>query len=209
MNGIDSDLLATDPGYGIEWGLPAPQSSDSIALVLTGGGARAAYQVGVLRAIASLLKTGAPSPFPIICGTSAGAINARCARMRRDDFRRTVHQLAAVWKQFHAHQVYRADALGVLRTGLRWLSAFFVGGRGRHNPASLLDNAPLADLLSVMLDLSGIARSIDKGYLQAVSVTASGYTSGESVSFVRARRRCRGGVAPDVWACAARSGSSI
>ena len=75
MSGLDSDLLGTDPGYGLEWDVPAAQSGDSLALVLTGGGARAAYQVGVLRAIASLLEPETPSPFPIICGTSAGAIN--------------------------------------------------------------------------------------------------------------------------------------
>ncbi len=183
MSGVDSDLLGTDPGYGIEWDLPAPRSGDAIALVLTGGGARAAYQVGVLRAIASLVEHGAPSPFPIICGTSAGAINAAALAAGAGDFRRTVRQLAGVWKQFHAHHVYRADSFGVMRTGMRWFSSFLVGGRGRHNPASLLDNAPLAKLLEAMLDLPGIQRSIDKGHLHALSITASGYTSGESVSF--------------------------
>jgi NTE family protein len=192
MSGVDSDLLATDPGYGIEWGVPAPQSGEALALVLTGGGARAAYQVGVLRAIASLLEPGTPSPFPIICGTSAGAINAAAVASGANDFRLTVHQLAAVWKQFHAHQVYRADALGVMRTGARWLSAFLVGGRGRKHRASLLDNAPLARLLAAMLDLAGIQRSIDKGHLHAVSVTASGYTSGESVSFCQGVRELCG-----------------
>src|SRR4051794_20285996 len=183
MSGLDSDLLATDPGYGLEWGVPAAQSGDSLALVLTGGGARAAYQVGVLRAIAALLEPETPSPFPIICGTSAGAINAAPVASGAGDFRRTVRQLGAVWKHFHAHQGYRADALGVLHTGGRWLTAFLVGGRGRNNPASLLDNAPLGGWLAAMLALPGIQRSIDKGHLHALSITASGYTSGESVSF--------------------------
>jgi len=183
MSAIDPDLLGTDPGYGIEWSVPAPRSGESVALVLTGGGARAAYQVGVLRAIASLLEPGSPSPFPVICGTSAGAINAAALASGAHDFRRTVHQLAAVWKQFHAHQVYRADVLGVMRTGARWLGALFVGGRGRHNPTSLLDNTPLASLLAATIDLRGIQHAVDKGHLRAVSVTASGYTSGESVSF--------------------------
>jgi len=200
MSGIDPDLLGTDPGYGIEWDVTAPKPGESTALVLTGGGARAAYQVGVLRAIGSLLELRSPSPFPIICGTSAGAINAAAVASGASDFRRTVNQLAAVWKQFHAHQVYRADALGVMRTGARWLGTFFVGGRGRKNPVSLLDNAPLARLLGAMLDLRGIQHSIDKGYLHALSVTASGYTSGESVSF------CQG--APEVcgWRRARRVG---
>ena len=192
MSGLDSDLLGTDPGYGLEWDVPAAQSGDSLALVLTGGGARAAYQVGVLRAIASRLEPETPSPFPIICGTSAGAINAAAVASGAGDFRRTVRQLAAVWKQFHAHQVYRADALGVLHTGVRWLSAFFMGGRGRNNPTALLDNAPLASLLAAMLDLPGIQRSIDKGHLRALSITASGYTSGESVSFCQVGRDLSG-----------------
>jgi NTE family protein len=192
MSGIDSDLLGTDPGYGIEWDVPLPQRGDALALVLTGGGARAAYQVGVLRAIAALLERGAPSPFPIICGTSAGAINAAATAAGAGDFRRTVHQLAAVWKQFRAHHVYRADASGVMRTGGRWLGALLVGGRGRHNPASLLDNAPLAELLHAILDLHGVQASIDKGYLHALSVTASGYSSGESVSFCQGMRDVSG-----------------
>ena len=86
MHSLDSDLLGTDPGYGLEWGVPATQSGDALGLVLTGGGARAAYQVGVLRAIAALLQRGAPSPFPIICGTSAGAINAAAVASGASDF---------------------------------------------------------------------------------------------------------------------------
>ncbi|MEO8628549.1 MAG: patatin-like phospholipase family protein, partial [Betaproteobacteria bacterium] len=118
------------------------------ALVLTGGGARAAYQVGVLRAVASLLVPGSPSPFPIICGTSAGAINAAVVASGAQDFRRTVHRLSRVWKAFRTHQVYRSDALAVARTGARWLGAMFLGGLGRNNPTSLLDNTPLEQLLT-------------------------------------------------------------
>jgi NTE family protein len=152
-------------------------------LVLTGGGARAAYQVGVLRGVARLLDPRAPSPFPIICGTSAGAINAAAVAAGADDFRRTVQQLAQVWKEFHTHQVYRSDSLSVMRTGARWLGALVLGGLGRNNPTSLLDNTPLGELLTRSLDFTGIQRSIDAGFLKALSITASGYTSGESVSF--------------------------
>ena len=98
-------------------------SAPRIGLVLTGGGARAAYQVGVLRAVASLLARGAPSPFPIICGTSAGAINAAGLAAGAGDFRQTVRQLSAVWKDFHTAQVYRSSALAVMRTGARWFGA--------------------------------------------------------------------------------------
>ncbi len=170
------------------------------ALILTGGGARAAYQVGVLRAVASLLAPGSPSPFPIICGTSAGAINAAVVASGAQDFRRTVHRLARVWKEFRTHQVYRSDGLAVARTGARWLGAMFLGGLGRNNPTSLLDNTPLEELLGTMLHFDGIQKSIDAGYLNALSITASGYTSGESVSF------CQGAPNLSGWRRARRVG---
>ena len=157
--------------------LPEPK----IGLVLTGGGARAAYQVGVLRAVARLLSPHAPSPFPIICGTSAGAINAAALAAGAEDFRGTVQRLSRVWKEFRTHHVYRSDVLGVMSTGARWLASLTIGGRG--TPTSLLDNTPLARLLIANLDFTGIQRGIDAGYLRALSITASGYTSGESVSF--------------------------
>jgi NTE family protein len=152
-------------------------------LVLTGGGARAAYQVGVLRALSHILPRGCPNPFPIVCGTSAGAINAAALAASATDFHRAVRRLLLVWKFFHAGMVYRSDAPAVLKTGLHWLAALLSGGLGRRNPRSLLDNAPLRDLLSKFLDLENIQRSIDSGALRAVGVTVSGYTSGHSVTF--------------------------
>ena len=171
-----------------------------IGLVLTGGGARAAYQVGVLRAVAGLLPPGSPSPFPIICGTSAGAINAAALACGANDFRRTVQELAQVWKEFRTHQVYRSDLLGVMRTGARWVSALLLGGLGRRNPTSLLDNAPLGQLLAARLYFPGIQRGIQGGHLQALSITASGYASGESVSF------CQGAPGLQGWRRARRVG---
>lgn len=152
-------------------------------LILTGGGARAAYQVGFLRAVSHMLPRGAPNPFQIICGTSAGAINAAALASSATDFHRAVRQLLLIWKYFHAGQIYRSDVLGVIGTGLRWLTAMMVGGLGRNNPTSLLDNSPLAQLLRERLDLSGIRRSIDADALYALSITVSGYASGQSVSF--------------------------
>jgi NTE family protein len=90
-------------------------------LVLSGGGARAAYQVGVLRAITALRREVAPSvrgnPFGVICGTSAGAINAAALACNADDFDGAIGALSQVWEQFRAEQVYRADSLGVIRSG--------------------------------------------------------------------------------------------
>jgi NTE family protein len=94
-----------------------------------------------------------------------------------------VRQLLLIWKYFHAGQVYRSDLLGVFGTGTRWFLAMLMGGLGKNNPSSLLDNSPLSQLLRERLDLAGIRRSIDSGSLYAVSITVSGYTSGQSVSF--------------------------
>ena len=160
--------------------LPSPAK---IGLILTGGGARAAYQVGFLRAVSHLLPRGTPNPFTIICGTSAGAINAAALASNATDFNRAVRQMLLIWKYFHADQVYRSDVLGVFGTGLRWLLAMMAGGLGKNNPSSLLDNTPLSQLLRERLDLGGIRRSIDMGALYALSITVSGYASGQSVSF--------------------------
>jgi NTE family protein len=163
-------------------------SSDSpqpakVGLVLTGGGARAAYQVGVLRAISEMLPADAPCPFPIICGTSAGAFNATVLAANAGNFRQGVRQLMTVWKNFHVHHVYRADPLGVLHNSGKWIAAALTGGLGRKTPISLLDNSPLAELLGARLDFGGVQRSIDQGHLYAFSITCSGYTSGQSVTF--------------------------
>ncbi len=154
-----------------------------IGLVLSGGGARAAYQVGVLRAISAMLPATAPVPFQIICGTSAGAINATVLAANARNFRLGVRQLMTVWKNFHVNHVYRSDPLGVIRNSSKWIAAALTGGLGKETPISLLDNAPLAKLVEQRLDYAGIQRSIDNGDLYAFSITCSGYTSGQSVTF--------------------------
>lgn len=161
-----------------------PLLQPEIGLVLTGGGARAAYQVGVL------LPPHAASPFSIICGASAGAINAAALAAGAEDFRGTVQRLSHVWKEFRTPHVYRSDVPGVMRTGARWLISMMIGGRGA--PTSLLDSTLLARLLVASLDFAGIQRSIDAGHLKALSITASGYTSGESVSFCQGVRGLAG-----------------
>jgi NTE family protein len=155
-----------------------------VGLVLTGGGARAAYQVGVLRAISELVPDNVRNPFPIICGTSAGAVNAAVLAANGSNFRRGVRMLMTVWKNFRAHHVYRADPVGVFRNTLHWLTAVLAGGGlGRQTAVSLLDNSPLAGLLRNRLDFSTIQSAIDAGDLTAVSITCSGYSSGQSVTF--------------------------
>ena len=156
-------------------------------LVLGGGGARAAYQVGVLHAIARLRREHASdserrrNPFGVICGTSAGAINAAALACAADSFDDAVAAIVRVWQDFHAEQVYRADSLGVIRTGANWLTLFSLGwviARWRRaRPRSLLDNTPLAGLLERMVLLDRLPRMLQRRHLQALAVTASSYTS--------------------------------
>ena len=153
------------------------------ALILTGGGARAAYQVGVLLAIVKLQRNRRRNPFPILSGTSAGAINAAGVACLADNFGKSVAILASIWRSMHASHIYRADPAGIGISGARWLSALTLGWLLRNPPRSLLDNSPLRDLLSRHLDFKGIQRSISNGALHAVSITTSGYESGESISF--------------------------
>ncbi|HRP22962.1 MAG TPA: patatin-like phospholipase family protein [Thauera sp.] len=153
------------------------------ALVLTGGGARAAYQVGVLSAIRELRGARAGNPFPILCGTSAGAINAAALASHVVDFNRAVKHIERIWRNLHVDQVYRVDAPALLGSGLHWGSALFGGWLLRQTPRSLLDNAPLRVLLERVLDFHAIDQSIKRGELYALSVTASGYSSGESLAF--------------------------
>ena len=158
-------------------------STVKTALILSGGGARAAYQVGVLRAIDELLSEPEHNPFPILCGTSAGAINAASLAVNSMNFHQAVRHLVHVWEHFHVDQVYRADFLGVVASGAHWLSALMVGWLVRTSPRSLLDNEPLAELLTKTMDFSKIDESIACGALYSLSITASGYGSGQSVSF--------------------------
>jgi NTE family protein len=157
------------------------------ALVLPGAGARGAYQVGVLKAVASLLPAGTPNPFAIIAGTSAGAINAAVLAGGAANFERAVSEMEQVWANFHADQVYRTDGWAMLKSSLRWLAAIVFGGLGVRNPHSLLDNSPLRELLERNVRFAGIARAIDQGHLDAIAVTASGYTTARSVTFFQGR----------------------
>jgi NTE family protein len=152
-------------------------------LILAGGGARAAYQVGVLKAIADVAPAQARNPFPIICGTSAGAINGAALAIDAARFHYAVKRLVRVWQNFHVHHVFRADALGIAKSGAHWLTALLAGGLGRFNPHALLDREPLEQLLRRHMPCHLIQNSIDSGALRAFSVTAAGYTTAQSVTF--------------------------
>ena len=161
------------------------------ALILTGGGARAAYQVGVLQALMMIRQDSGEvqrnNPFQIICGTSAGAINGLSLACRCDHFETAVRAMVEVWRDFRSEQVYEADSLGVIRSGAKWLTLFSLGWAmakwRRARPKSLLNNDPLRELLPHLFRLDRLPRLMKEGHLDAVAVSASSYTTGEHVTF--------------------------
>jgi len=170
-------------------------------LVLTGGGARAAYQVGVLKAISDLVYNHqCGNPFPIIAGTSAGAINGTVLAAYAMQPRLGVKSLEKVWANFSVEQVFRADFAGLSRNSLSWLLGILGLKANRYRHTSLLDNTPLKHLLGKVIRYDNIQKAIDAGRLRALCVTCSGYDSGQSVSFFQG--------APDVkpWRRYRRSG---
>ncbi|MGB2153926.1 MAG: patatin-like phospholipase family protein [Porticoccaceae bacterium] len=171
----------------------------SRGLVLTGGGARAAYQVGVLKGIASILPRAVYNPFPIICGTSAGAINALSIAGRAGPFRLRTKKLETIWQNLRASDVYRTDFMGVSANAFHVLASFLHSGYGIGRPISLLDNSPLRQLLDNYVKFDYLDTAITNGELEAIAVSAMSYASGQSVTFFqghqniepwkRARRR--------------------
>ncbi|MBR9727404.1 patatin-like phospholipase family protein [Shewanella intestini] len=157
--------------------------SDKIALVLGGGGARAAYQIGVLKALVQFYPRNHHIPFNILCGTSAGAINATSLATHASCFHLGVKKLDWVWRHFHTNKVYRASISGVLSH----LSSMAIKGlqldRVNTDAGSLFDNQPLRELLNELIDFARIDRNIATGALNAVSVDASCYNNSHSYSF--------------------------
>jgi NTE family protein len=180
---------------------PANRMKPRAGLVLTGGGARAAYQVGVVKAVRDILGSPKKNPFPILCGTSAGAINVASLAVQADDFSRGVASMLEVWENMHCRDIYHTDPWHILRSGARWLASMML--ISRRNPVSLLDNAPLAQMLARNIDFQKIQTHIDSGALYAVCVTASGYTSGQSVSFFQ------GGTGIEAWERNQRIGAAV
>ncbi|HEY8051393.1 MAG: patatin-like phospholipase family protein [Steroidobacterales bacterium] len=159
-----------------------PGYRPTVGLVLTGGGARSAYQVGVLLALAEMLPRSR-NPFQVIVGTSAGAVAASVLAAEAHHWRRAVAGLENVWANFRSHQVFHVDARHMLRAGAHWVLALVSGGLVLSPPKSMLDNSPLRELLNQHVDCDGIRRSIARGHLHAFALCATSYTTGQSVAF--------------------------
>lgn len=153
------------------------------ALLLPGGGARVAYQVGVLRALGEITADIAPNPFPILCGTSAGAINAAALASRGDDFARATAELEQLWRKLHVDLVYRSGFGAVAWNTLRLGFSLIDAGITEDRPVALLDNSPLRETLLKAIDFDAIGHHIAAGNLRAVCVTAMNYSMSMSTSF--------------------------
>ena len=153
-----------------------------LGLVLPGGGARGAYQVGVLKAISELIPADR-NPFPVVVGASVGAINAAMIGLSAGNFKAGIRTLAQLWSHLHTRDVYRTDLVSITASAMRWLFSLVSGGRLLDNPKSFLDYQPLAELLERELDLSRIGRSIRNDQLRAIGISASSYNRGIAVTF--------------------------
>ena len=167
----------------------AGNGAERLALVLPGGGARCAFQVGVLKAIAELLPRSAHNPFRILSGTSAGAINATVLASKARRLRFATAELERVWGGFSVDQVFLSDSWTMAKTSAHWFAAIVSGGLGNRNPRSLLNNAPLRALLKRNVPFDNIQRYLNRGYLDALAITAAAYSSARSVSFYQATAR--------------------
>ena len=175
----------------VDWGISdarhtngGPQGQPMTnALILSGGGARAAYQVGVLKGLAEILPDRYHTPFPIICGTSAGAINTLGLAGRPGNFAARVEQLEEVWRSLHAEKVYRTDNWGVFRNSVGLVSSLMQSKAGIRKPVALLDNEPLRELLEEYIQFREIDEAIAGRHLRAVAITAMSYSTGQSITF--------------------------
>lgn len=152
------------------------------AVVLQGGGARGAYQVGVLRTLAEI-SGRKRSPFGIVCGASVGAINAAPLAAASADIQHGTRHLEQLWRTLDCSKIYDTRMLTLLATGARWAWTLIFGQLRVGAPSAILDAAPLAKLLDQEFDRRHITRALQSGALHALCITAASYDEGKAVSF--------------------------
>jgi len=158
-------------------------NTKKIGLLLSGGGARGAYQVGVLKAIATLYPRNHSIPFPVLCGTSAGAMNSTALGCYASSFHLGVKKLEWIWRNMRTNDIYRSDLSHVSHHMFNNMTKWMRSDLYRNRPTSLLDNSPLRQLINRVVPFERLERNIARGHLHALSVTASSYQTGNSVSF--------------------------
>lgn len=158
------------------------QTRPVTGLILPGGGARNAYQAGVLKAIDEILPAASKNPFQVISGTSSGALNAAVLASNAINFSAGITRLCGIWANFHCGKVFHADSWTAIKSGLRWASSFATAGMG-SGPRSVLDNRPQREFIESHIRLARVQHAIDSGALRALAITTSGYSSGRSICF--------------------------
>lgn len=163
--------------------------NDRNALVLTGGGARGAFQAGAMKAMVQIAqRLGHDRPFDVISGVSAGGINAAYYAASCHDLTKGIQQLADFWCNLNTTNVFRSDVTSLSRIGVRWTMDLLLGGILKQTKnKSLLDTSPLHRLLRENLPFRNIQKNIKAGHLYALELTATNYSNSESVSFVHAQ----------------------
>jgi NTE family protein len=155
----------------------------NLGLVLTGGGARAAYQTGVVKALAELAGSG-PSPFKVLTGVSAGAINSAYLLSHADDFKSAADGLWRLWTTLETERIYRSDPAAIATLGSRWLRTLGLGGLfGQKKANYLLNTGPLRELLGQELKLERIPGFIRDGILRGAAFSCTNYLTGTAISF--------------------------
>ena len=158
-----------------------------LGLVMTGGGARGAYQAGVLKRIGEIKRVQTHgNPFPIIGGSSAGAINGSALAVGSDEFSAATRVVAQIWTTLKPSDIFRCDVLSQARNSLTWMVDLSFGALlGGGNAHSLLDATPLARFLNRHLDCGQIQNNIRRGHLYALAISATNYNSGKSYLFIQ------------------------
>src|SRR5271165_641278 len=160
---------------------------ETLGLVMTGGGARGAYQAGVLKRIGEIPRVKSlGNPFPIIGGTSAGAVNGAGLAMGCSDFSLATEVLASLWANLKPTDVFRCDVLSQARNSITWIMDLSFGAIiGGGNARSFLDATPLRHYLRTHLDCDRIQDNIKRGHLYALAISATNYNSGKSYLFIQ------------------------
>jgi len=164
------------------------QKLPKTGIILSGGGARAAYQVGVIKAIYQQIPKGSHNPFPIICGSSAGAINATILACYAGQYRIGLRRMESVWSNFHVDKVFSSNYAGMLKQTLRF-GWHLLSGKSGPRYTSLLNNQPLRGLLRNVVPFQRLQELISDGLLHALCVTCSDYSDGGSYSFYQGHQQ--------------------
>lgn len=170
--------------------MPIVATNKVLGLAMTGGGARGAYQAGVLKRIGEIpWVQNHGNPFPIIGGASAGAVNGAALAAGSDQFSEATQAVAELWGNLKPNDVFRCDLASQAHNSLIWILDLSFGGMmGGGNARSLLDATPLRHYLNSRLDCSRIQENIRRGHLYALAIAATNYNSGISYQFVQGKR---------------------